>query len=72
MPIREVQVSFTPGDTSCRRCGHASLHNVAQPAGDVRLWLAICPACGTVQDRAAIPESFLQGLPPAAVNHYLH
>ena len=72
MSIKEVQARFMPGDTSCRRCGHDALHTVARPAGDVRLWLAFCPACGTVQDRAAIPESFLDGLPPAAPHRFFH
>jgi Zn finger protein HypA/HybF involved in hydrogenase expression len=72
LSIKEPQVEVTPQESRCRRCGHPELHSVARSSGESRLWFAYCPACHNVQDRAAIPEWFLEGLPPPPNRTDLH
>ena len=72
MSIKEPEARFTEQEPVCRRCGHPELTSVSRPAGDARLWFAYCPVCQQVQDRAAIPEWFLEGLPPPTGRSDLH
>jgi hypothetical protein len=72
LPIKEVQGRVMPDQTSCRNCGHPRLRTVASALGDTRLWFAFCPACHNIQDRAFIPEAFLEGLPAPPDYRRLH
>lgn len=72
MPIKEPQARMTPQEQRCRRCGHTELRSVSRSSGESRLWFAYCPVCHSVQDRAAIPEWFLEGLAPPANRSNLH
>ena len=66
------EAHFTEQESVCRRCGHRELTSISRPVGSSRLWFAYCPACQQVQDHAAIPEWFLEGLPPPARRGDLH
>lgn len=72
MSIKEPQAQVTPQEPRCRRCGHPELRSVSRPSGETRLWLAYCPACHSIQDRASIPEWFVEGLPPPTDRGNLH
>ncbi|NTU59693.1 MAG: hypothetical protein HGA98_01390 [Deltaproteobacteria bacterium] len=72
MSIKEVQARVMPNTSECRCCGHPRLQTVVGTVGDSRIWFEFCPSCRSVQERAAIPESFLEEMPAPVGCPFLH
>lgn len=73
MPIKDAEIRFSPNQEECHRCGHPRLITAVRPQESGCLWYAYCPSCRQVQELAAIPGWFSQGLPaPSAERSHLH